>query len=46
MNNATNCDKLAERLPHYLPAFAGNQGRLHCTAHIFNLIAKARRQNM
>ncbi|KAF9032378.1 hypothetical protein BJ165DRAFT_1357982 [Panaeolus papilionaceus] len=40
MDNATNCDKLAELLPEHLPSFPGEKGRLRCLAHIFNLIAK------
>jgi hypothetical protein len=42
MDNASNCDKLAEILPEYLPLFWGVEGRLRCLAHIFNLIAKVR----
>ena len=41
MDNATNCDKLAEILPTYVPTFEGDHGRVRCLAHIFNLIAKA-----
>lgn len=42
MDNASNCDKLAEYLPDYLPLFRGRKARLRCLAHIFNLIAKVR----
>lgn len=40
MDNATNCDKLAEVLPSLLPSFPGKQRRLRCVPHILNLIAK------
>lgn len=40
MDNASNCDKLAEILKEYIPEFGGPDGRLRCLAHIFNLIAK------
>lgn len=40
MDNASNCDKLAQLLPQYLPLFRGPQARLRCLAHIFNLVAK------
>jgi hypothetical protein len=40
MDNASNCTKLAELLPIYLPDFWGMNVCLRCLAHIVNLIAK------
>ncbi|PPQ84268.1 hypothetical protein CVT24_012844, partial [Panaeolus cyanescens] len=40
MDNATNCDKLAELLPEIVPSFQGKAARLRCLAHVINLIAK------
>jgi hypothetical protein len=40
MDNASNCNKLAEILPEFLPDFPGMDARLRCLAHIFNLVAK------
>jgi len=42
MDNASNCTKLAELLPIYLPDFWGMDARLRCLAHIVNLIAKVK----
>lgn len=42
MDNASNCTKLAELLPNYLPDFWGMDARLRCLAHIVNLIAKVK----
>jgi len=41
MDNASNCNKLAELLPEYISSFLGVDGRLRCLAHIINLVAKA-----
>jgi len=40
MDNASNCNKLAELLPEYIPTFQGMDARLRCLTHILNLIAK------
>ena len=40
MDNASNCNKLAELLPEYIPTFQGMNSRLRCLTHILNLIAK------
>lgn len=40
MDNASNCNKLAEILPEFLPEFGGMNARLRCLAHIVNLVAK------
>jgi len=40
MDNASNCNKLAELLPEFIPSFWGMNARLRCLTHIFNLIAK------
>ena len=40
MDNASNCNKLAELLSDYIPTFPGMDARLRCLAHIINLIAK------
>ena len=42
MDNASNCTKLAELLPNYLPDFWGMDARLRCLAHIVNLLAKVK----
>jgi hypothetical protein len=42
MDNASNCNKLAELLPDFLPDFWGMDARLRCLAHIFNLVAKVK----
>jgi len=40
MDNASNCNKLAELLSDHIPTFQGMNARLRCLAHIINLIAK------
>jgi hypothetical protein len=40
MDNAANCDTLAEELAKLLPHFKGNKWRIRCLLHILNLIAK------
>jgi len=42
MDNASNCTKLAELLPIYIPDFWGLNAHLCCLAHIVNLIAKVK----
>lgn len=43
MDNASNCNKLAELLPDYIPTFQGTDARLRCLTHILNLVAKVPR---
>lgn len=45
MDNASNCNKLAELLPDYIPTFQGMDARLRCLTHILNLIAKVITKN-
>jgi hypothetical protein len=40
MDNAANCDTLAEELAKLLPHFKGSKWRIRCLLHILNLIAK------
>ena len=40
MDNASNCDKLAQILGNSIEGFMGEPGQLHCIAHIINLVAK------
>jgi hypothetical protein len=40
MDNTSNCNKLAELLPNYIPSFQEMEMQKHCMAHILNLIAK------
>jgi hypothetical protein len=40
MDNAGNCNRMANLLPNYAPHFLGKRWRLRCLCHIVNLIAK------
>jgi len=40
MDNAGNCNTLAQFLPIYTKKFLGKRSRLRCIAHIINLVAK------
>jgi len=40
MDNATNCDVLANELAALIPEFRGSASRTRCFPHTVNLIAK------
>ena len=46
MDNASNCDVLADELASLIPGFRGKTSRTCCVPHTINLIAKVRCNNV
>jgi hypothetical protein len=40
MDNASNCDTMADQVAKEIPSFAGKQARIRCLPHTINLMAK------
>ena len=46
MDNASNCDVLADELTSLIPGFRGKMSRTRCVPHTVNLIVKVRGHNI